>query len=140
MNRHAGKLLLGVTVTLIVLATVLAYAHALPTRMLAIPGFDKVLHFTLFGMLTLSLLLTWGDRRYTLAGLRIPLVVVLPLFFAAIEEGLQGLSPYRQMDIWDLACDAAGMLTFWWVAHRWPIVRAKAAGPTNRVSTEPPAP
>ena len=121
--KRPGVLWLTATIILIVVVTSLAYLRLLPTFLGEIPYLDKVLHFSIFGMLTLSVLAALGDRRLRVGGLSLPLAVLVPLAYATIEEALQGLSPYRHRDVWDLMCDAAGMLLAWLLAHRWAAAR-----------------
>ncbi len=123
MKHRPGAILFAATILLIVVASTLAYLHALPNILGEVPYLDKVLHFSIFGVLTLAVLLTWGDRRLQVGPLSLPLAIVVPLAFAAVEEALQGFSPYRQLDIWDLLSDAAGMTLCWLLCHRLAAVK-----------------
>lgn len=137
MKQRPGVILLTATIMLIVLASTLAYLHVLPRFVAEIPYFDKVLHFSIFGTLTLAILLTWGDRRFKLGPLSLPLAVFIPLAFAGLEEALQGLSPYRSLDIWDFICDAAGMSLGWLLGHRLAAVKRLTPEPSPLPASVP---
>ncbi|MCW0212338.1 MAG: VanZ family protein [Pseudonocardia sp.] len=88
------------TVALLVSAVVLfTPASGVPT---ALSGFDKAVHLVLFTLLALS-------ARF--AGMRIPIVLVLMLGYAALSELLQSLLPIgRDGNVPDGLVDAAGVL------------------------------
>ena len=123
MKRRLGKVVFGAIVALIVFASGMAYGNAMPAFVGEIRHLDKVLHFTIFGMLTFGVMLAWGDPRLQLGRLSLPLAVIVPLAFAATEEALQGLSPHRHLDAWDLFCDAAGMLLCWLLFRRYAVAK-----------------
>lgn len=112
----AGRLrwLLWPQVAAVIVITWMAYLHILPTDLLRLPYTDKVLHFTLFGMVAFFGELWLDDRRWG----RLPVSVVLPFTLAAGEELAQTLSPHRTADLGDLACDLAGMTVAWLLARR----------------------
>ncbi len=99
---------------LVTAISLVAYTGALSggrVAWLGVPGMDKVLHFTLFGLLALGVHL--HTRGRTVAGGRIPLAVLVPLLGATLEELVQATSPHRSADLADLLADLLGMLLFW---------------------------
>jgi len=118
----AWRWLLWPQVGLVVLASQIAYLGLLPGWLRAVPGYDKVLHFLLFGLVVFWLH-AWlaGWRRAWVAGL--PVAVLLPLALATADEFAQRGSPVRTFDLWDLAADLAGMVAFFALA----LVFAKRA-------------
>lgn len=112
----AGRLrwLLWPQVAAVIVITWMAYLHILPTDLLRLPYTDKVLHFTLFGLVAFFGELWLDGRRWG----RLPVSVVLPFSLAAAEELAQTLSPHRTADLGDLACDLAGMTLAWLLARR----------------------
>lgn len=72
------------------------------------PGTDKVVHATLFALLTLTAALRWGAR---------PAVLVAALLYGATSELVQGVAlPDRTGDLLDLLADAVGATAGWLVA------------------------
>jgi hypothetical protein len=110
-------------------ATVLAYLGALPPLVRSEHA-DKALHFLLFGLLAFFWVLRWGDGRWRIGPFRPPKSVVVLFAVAAVEELLQGLSSRRSLDAGDLACDFAGLVTFWWLGRRF--LRASARRVADR--------
>jgi VanZ family protein len=106
--------LLWPQIAAVIVITWMAYLHILPTTLLRFPHSDKVLHFTLFGLVAFFAELWLEDRRWA----RLPVAIVLPLSLAATEELAQTLSPHRTADLGDLACDLAGMSIAWLLARR----------------------
>jgi hypothetical protein len=91
-----------------------AWLGMLPFRVQAIHHMaDKALHFLLIGGVAFWLVGVWEDARLDVAGLRLPLAVLVPGLVAALEEGLQLLSSRRNADWLDFAADALGLLVFW---------------------------
>ena len=105
-----ARWLLWPQLSLVVLISTAAYLDVLPLWLLRWPNLDKVLHFSMFGLVAFWLHqwlagLTAGPTR------RAALFAVwIPFTAAAVEELLQGLSPYRTVDLLDLSSDLAGML------------------------------
>ena len=99
---------------LVVVVTWLAYLHLLPPGgLLSLPYADKVLHFTLFGLVAFFAELWLRGRRIG----PVPVAIALPMGLAALEELAQTLSPHRTADLTDLLCDLAGMCLAWTVAQ-----------------------
>jgi hypothetical protein len=122
--------LLWPQLALVVVVTQLAYLGYLPLWLLRAPGLDKVLHFSMFGMVALWLHRWLVQRsapppsagasdRGTLdqgraRGERPPLgtaatAVLVPFAAAALEEGAQAWSALRTASWTDLGCDLVGM-------------------------------
>lgn len=91
----------------------LAYAEGLPEIFRVVPQFDKVVHFTVAGLLAFFLDGALG-RRTLFAGSRVavPLAAVAVLAPAGVEEYLQRYSTHRTSSIWDFAADVAGVVVF----------------------------
>lgn len=90
----------------VVVITWMAYLHILPAiGLLQLPHADKVMHFTLFGMVAFFGELWLRGQRWRGA----PVSLLLLLSLAATEELAQTRSPYRTADLGDLACDVMGM-------------------------------
>jgi len=106
--------LLWPQIAAVVVITWMAYLHILPTDLLRVPNIDKVLHFTLFGMVAFFGELWLDGKRVW----RLPVAVVLPFGLAAAEELAQTLSPHRTADLGDLACDLGGMALGWLLARQ----------------------
>ena len=89
----------------------LAYAEGLPAIFRVVPQFDKVVHFTVAGLLAFFLDGALG-RRTLFAGSRVavPLAAVAVLAPAGVEEYLQRYSTNRTSSIWDFAADVAGVV------------------------------
>lgn len=115
--------LLWPQVAVVILVTQMAYMAMLPWGLLDWPYADKVLHFTLFGMVAFWLNLWMGGRKTTILGVSVPLAILIPLSFAFTEECLQHFSPLRTFDLVDLMGDVLGMYTFWWFSEQLPASR-----------------
>ena len=111
-----GLLLVGAVA---VYLSSLAYAEGLPHVFRVIPQFDKVVHFTVAGLLASFLDGALG-RRVLFGGSRlaVPLGAVLILVPAGIEEYLQRYSTYRTSSIWDFAADLAGVVVLVTLSRR----------------------
>jgi len=89
----------------------LAYREGLPSVFQVVPQFDKVVHFTIAGLL--AFFLDGALRRRTafkIDGRAISLAALLILVPAAIEEFLQRYSVHRTSSIWDFIADLLGVL------------------------------
>jgi hypothetical protein len=125
--RQAGQIqwgwLLWLQVALVGLITEMAYLAILPWNLLAWPLADKVLHFTLFGMVVFWLNLWLEGKKIRLGTWLIPLAILLPLLIASTEEVTQAWSPVRTASISDWLSDLSGMLFFWWLSTK--VMEAK---------------
>ena len=111
-GAHRWRWLLWPQAAMVVVVSVAAYVDALPLWLLRVPGLDKVLHFTMFGLVAF-LLHGWLRRMPGLSERRAALGAVgVPFALAALEEAAQGLSRVRTVDGGDLAADLAGMVLF----------------------------
>lgn len=122
---HRLRWLLWPQIAAVVTITWLAYLNLIPRAFVAFPYSDKVFHFTLFGAVTFFAELWLRDRRVAKI---LPVSIALPASMAAIEEGLQHLSPHRTMDITDLLCDLAGMSVAWLLARALTAWAARSSG------------
>ncbi len=97
----------------------LAYAEGLPEFFRVVPQFDKVVHFTIAGLLAFFLDGALG-RRMLFAGSRVavPLAAVAVLAPAAVEEYLQRYSTHRTSSIWDFAADLVGVVVLVTLSRR----------------------
>lgn len=102
--------LLWAQLALVVVVSELAYLGYIPGWVQQL-GVDKVLHFSMFGLVAFWLH-QWLAARDGRLGWRVTalLAVSIPFTAAAVEELLQGLSPYRTVDVLDLGSDLAGMV------------------------------
>lgn len=98
----------------LLLATIAAYLGRIPTELKAIPYYDTVGHFGLFGGLAAALDHMLGRRSFR----RVPLSALIVGGYAIFDESLQSLSPLRAVDPADLAAGLIG------IAVLVPLVRA----------------
>lgn len=93
-------------------AAVISYMSSIPGDNLPDLGFvsaDKFAHFSEF--LVLGILLTratLGQGPKISLSWAVILSIIVSVFYAVIDEGRQAFIPGRQVDILDLAADAAG--------------------------------
>ena len=113
-NTKLFKTLGLLQIGFVIFVTIIAYLDLLPHHWLDFPYSDKILHFTLFGLVTFWLNLWWQGRRWH----GWPLAILLPFIFIFIEEGLQTFSPNRTADGWDLLFDIGGMVCLWWLSEQ----------------------
>jgi VanZ family protein len=99
---------------LILLVGGLAYLGQLPFTVQSLhPSADKAMHFLLIGGLAFWLVGVWDDARLRIAGLGLPLAILVPGLLSGLEEGLQLLSSRRSADPLDFAADMLGLVVFW---------------------------
>ena len=120
-----------VSVGFVVVTAILAYLNWLPPIVHTVPHLDKVLHFSMIGSLAFWFVLQWGDRRWQLGTLSLPLAVLAPGLLALADEALQALSPVRSASLADLAFDLAGLVFFWWLGRRWIESRKPSSSPLS---------
>jgi hypothetical protein len=107
-QRRTNWLAVGYAATFLLILWA-AYTNHLPTGFLnTIPYYDKVGHVILYGIATYLGHRVWR-RRFCLGGVAWPLFPALFALFTLVEEGLQGLSPYRTLDGVDLICSLLGI-------------------------------
>lgn len=100
--------------------SLLAYLAVLPTKLAAIPYYDKVLHFILVGSSSYigqKALEGWGWKIKILPFV-IPLVPISITIFATVDESLQILSPIRSFSLLDMSANLVGIWFFYWLAVR----------------------
>ncbi|MDQ8198145.1 VanZ family protein [Pelagicoccus enzymogenes] len=86
----------------------------------ATPYGDKIGHFFLAGILTLTANFLFRHRCWRLARLSVPYGSILILAIAIIEEASQYFLPTRSLDIYDALANFAGILAFSVPAILWP--------------------
>ncbi len=105
----AAQWLLWPQLSLVIVISELAYLGYIPAWVQQV-GVDKVLHFTMFGLVAFWLH-QWLAGRVPGPAWRVAaLAVLIPFSAALVEELAQSLSPYRTFDLLDLASDLLGML------------------------------
>lgn len=90
----------------------LAYLKLIPTEIKAIPFYDSIGHFVLFGMLGLIAHYAFNQKRVTVFRLAIPLGPLLAVTYACIDESLQIFSSNRTFDLGDLFFGILGIILF----------------------------
>jgi VanZ family protein len=75
--------------------------------------FDKVVHFNIFGVLSIFLIKAIQERKpeYSLKK-SIVIAVIISTFFGLTDEIHQYYVPYRNCDVYDLLADFLGSLFF----------------------------
>lgn len=105
-------ILLYVFITVCIVITLLAYNRLIPTEISAIPFYDSIGHFVLFGTLGLIAHYALGRRRIPVFGRNVPIGPTLAISYAFIDESLQLFSANRTFDISDLFWGVFGILFF----------------------------
>jgi VanZ family protein len=106
--------------------TLLAYREGLPSIFARVPQSDKIVHFTIGGLLALFLDGALRQRTaFTIAGVAIPLAALVVLMPAGIEEYLQRYSVHRTSSIWDFVADLLGVVVLLSLSRR--VRRARPA-------------
>ena len=78
----------------------------------SIPYGDKVGHFFLFGLLTLSANFVFKLKSYSLLSRKLYVGSIVVFIFVLLEELSQYYIPSRTLDITDLIADILGITTF----------------------------
>lgn len=92
----------------ITLVIVGAYADIIPTSIAAIPMYDSLGHFGLYGIWVL--LLDRALKQKTKGGIPIAFLILFPI--VALEEFAQTLASTRTFSLLDLVWGFTGMVTF----------------------------
>jgi hypothetical protein len=108
MSRVDAICFAGVAAT-VVFVSILAYAHLVPNWVSA-RNIDKILHFTMGGVLAFFLDRTLRQRRAWGGRWAPPLSSVLVLVPVGIDEYLQRFSSARSSSWGDFAADVAGIV------------------------------
>ena len=87
-----------------------AYTNNLPLHLLQkIPYYDKIGHVVLYAMASYLGHRMLNQRHFR--GRRwLPIFPVLFGLAMTVEEIIQGISPHRTLDAWDLVCSLSGVL------------------------------
>jgi polysaccharide biosynthesis protein VpsQ len=111
--RRLAALLFLVFILLIILA---ADTGSMPGFIRAIynfPGGDKVAHFILYGILAFLLARAFPSRP---GRFPVPIVCLVLIIFAVLEELSQSFFSMRTFDLVDLTCSLLGILAGTWLA------------------------
>jgi hypothetical protein len=104
------RLGLGLYTAFILTVFLLAYLRFIPTQLNAVPYYDSIGHFVLYG--------TWGyffarvfNRivlRFDWIRVQFGILIIIPI--ATLEESLQSLSPVRTFSLFDLGWGCLGIM------------------------------
>lgn len=99
----------GIYTLLLLTIFLLAYLDLIPRGLKAIPFYDSLGHFVLYG--------TWGylfgkvfSKIIQIGSLNIPVGILIVTFIAIIEECLQSLSSVRTFSLFDLGWGILGIV------------------------------
>ncbi|GLS84554.1 VanZ family protein [Paraferrimonas haliotis] len=81
-----------------------------------IPYGDKLGHFSLFGLLTLSFNVACKFKTFVLGELKVFWGSAVVLVFVSAEELSQHFMPSRTLDIYDYAANVTGIIVFSWLS------------------------
>lgn len=95
--------------------SLLAYEERLPEMLREL---DKVVHFTMAGLLAFFLDGALRQRAFALGRLRLPVAGTALLLVVGIEEYLQRYSVHRTSSFGDYAADVAGVVVLTWLSRR----------------------
>jgi VanZ family protein len=99
-----------------------AYLGIIPTSLRAIPYYDTFGHLFLIGLAGFLTHRAMARRTLRVAGLALPLGILIVAVLAGGEELLQLLSSRREASVWDYAADLVGLGGFWaldaWLARK----------------------
>lgn len=93
-------------------------------------GFDKFLHFTVFGLLASACLRTLELHRLPRPGV---IAFLFALIIAATDELLQAGNPHRMFDLYDFAANFLGITTFILLHQKLPLFRKLLHTPLLRL-------
>jgi len=88
----------------------LAYCGYIPTQLNAIPYYDSIGHFVLYGLWGFLFAKTFEKPILTKNGFTVPLGILIIIMIAVIEEALQSLSPLRSFSLFDFLWGFTGIL------------------------------
>jgi uncharacterized membrane protein YoaT (DUF817 family) len=111
MKNKTTTLLIAFTLFLLAVSF-LAYNRLIPHEIKAIPFYDSIGHFLLFGLLGLIAHYAFNRKRVPVFGRVIPLGPTLAIAYAFIDESLQVLSHNRTFDLGDLFFGLLGIFVF----------------------------
>ena len=113
----------GLSVAGIVVAANLGIARPLFVAVGRVPAGDKICHFLLVGVLCFLVGTTLAGI-WAKSGNRVILTVIATfVVLVTVDEFSQIWLAHRSFDLWDLACNYAGILVFglltiWWESRR----------------------
>src|SRR4051812_13490918 len=94
------------------LVTIAAYNNLIPHSIKAIPHYDSIGHFVLFGIYGFLAHLAFRRRTTSVFGRIVYIGPTLVLVYAFLDESFQALSPNRTFDLADLFFGVMGVLFF----------------------------
>ncbi len=118
-NRVSGwRWLMWLQLSLVIMISFMAYLDLLPPVPWLWKPTDKLLHFLIYGSITLGVHLWIPHRRIVILGRSLPLTlaVLAPIF--TLEELAQGLSGFRGVELGDLTSNLLGLVIFWQIGRR----------------------
>jgi hypothetical protein len=96
----------------IVTVFILAYLGLIPRKIKAIPFYDSIGHFTLYGLWALLLDQALGKRDAGVGKMCLPWAIIIMGGIATAEELLQALSGLRTVSIGDWSWGVTGITVF----------------------------
>jgi hypothetical protein len=103
------KWFLALYTLLILIIFALAYLKYIPTALEAIPYYDSIGHFVLYGIWGYLFAQTFQKTIFVVAKIKVPLGTLIILPIAIIEECLQSLSPVRTFNFFDMGWGILGI-------------------------------
>jgi len=92
-----------------------AYSGLIPTEIRAIPYYDSIGHFVLYGLLA-YLAVTAYQRSLNVGGTRVPIAIIAVAGIAIIDEATQVFSTMRTFSYTDLVWGLFGVMIAWLLA------------------------
>lgn len=98
---------------LILIINFLAYNNLLPRDLKAIPYYDSIGHFVLFGIYAFLAQIAFKGKKF----FHIPIGSGLIALYATLDEFIQKFSPNRSFYLWDLFFSLLGILVATYFYH-----------------------
>ena len=115
-TKIIAALLFLLFILLVILAADTGTMPAFIRAVYNFPGGDKAGHFSLYGILAFLLARAF-PRQLQVGTLSIPIVTLILLIFATLEELSQSFFSTRSFDLLDLTCSFLGILAGTWLRH-----------------------
>ncbi len=106
------------TMFFLVIVSGLAYLRLIPTEIKAVPYYDSIGHFALFGIFGFLVEMAFRGRKYELFSLYFPIGSILVALYATIDEILQTFSRNRAFDLHDLGFGLLGIIVAYWFSKK----------------------
>lgn len=107
-----------VAMIFLISVSVLAYLKLVPTEIKAVPYYDSIGHFVLFGIFGFLVEMALRGKKYKLFRLFFPLGATLVALFATVDEILQIFSRNRTFDLHDLGFGLLGITMSYFLAKK----------------------